>query len=508
MSMAVFEPNICSKVTLDDTTSLTCNIEAAHNVKDHTEYIIRVQRGPIAENNWTVSRRYSDFVVLDAGLVISGIALPLPPKKMFGNKDREFIAARQQGLQNYLNTILAHNMLASCILVKEFLDPDSYSQNLQEAALQHISMFFRSEPKWEVLEPLPDTGWRIRKKYFMIKDQNQPKLKFILSWSSFGPDKYLPNKDLQYVMKLLPTFQHPYIYPVQYAVSNETCGIAIRTYRDQGTLRDVICRVKPKGNWLKKYGRPKVVTPCQFHDIRVLAKQVLEATKYLHDKGLYHGHLHAGNIIVEDGRCRVLDVENSLLGLPSVYRAYFTQFKKIKTVESIDVYCFGHLLYEMTFGVQLNASTCDNFSTDCAPELRSVMESILTTEACKNGLPTINGLLQHPLFASTILPPNDRPTIKIPSKLKESLRDAKTQMEKRLSEEQRVIHQYRKLSKAQAFHMSDDEKKKRRKSKMKQLNENGEEVQQSNGEISRSSPAPNAPSAPSSTSLTSQEEEN
>ena len=36
VNMAVFDPKLSTKVTLDDTTPLTCNIEAAHNVKDHT----------------------------------------------------------------------------------------------------------------------------------------------------------------------------------------------------------------------------------------------------------------------------------------------------------------------------------------------------------------------------------------------------------------------------------------------------------------------------------------
>ena len=51
------------------------------------------------ENSWTVTKRYSDFVSLDAALKPSGIELPLPPKKVFGNMEREFIAERQIGLQ-------------------------------------------------------------------------------------------------------------------------------------------------------------------------------------------------------------------------------------------------------------------------------------------------------------------------------------------------------------------------------------------------------------------------
>jgi len=63
------------------------------------EYVIRVQKGPIPENSWTVLRRYSQFVNLENELRIAGIGLPLPPKKILGKMDREFIAERQQGLQ-------------------------------------------------------------------------------------------------------------------------------------------------------------------------------------------------------------------------------------------------------------------------------------------------------------------------------------------------------------------------------------------------------------------------
>lgn len=43
--------------------------------------------------------------------------------------DREFIAERQRGLQNYLNVIMANHVLANCELLKKFLDPNNYSAN-------------------------------------------------------------------------------------------------------------------------------------------------------------------------------------------------------------------------------------------------------------------------------------------------------------------------------------------------------------------------------------------
>ena len=62
-------------------------------------------------------------------LQVSGISLPLPPKKLIGNMDREFIAERQRGLQTYLDSITQHPLLSTSLFVKKFLDPNNYSAN-------------------------------------------------------------------------------------------------------------------------------------------------------------------------------------------------------------------------------------------------------------------------------------------------------------------------------------------------------------------------------------------
>uniref|UniRef100_A0A4W5L3V8 PX domain-containing protein n=1 Tax=Hucho hucho TaxID=62062 RepID=A0A4W5L3V8_9TELE len=86
------------------------------------EYIIRVQRGVSTENSWQVNKNLIYKFV-------SGVSLPLPPKKLLGNMDREFIAERQRGLQVYLDFITQHHILATCQLVKKFLDANNYSAN-------------------------------------------------------------------------------------------------------------------------------------------------------------------------------------------------------------------------------------------------------------------------------------------------------------------------------------------------------------------------------------------
>ncbi|XP_077781238.1 PX domain-containing protein kinase-like protein isoform X5 [Podarcis muralis] len=477
--MAFMEKPAAGKVLLDDTAPLTAVIEASQSLHSHTEYIIRVQRGISMENSWQIIRRYSDFDLLNNSLQISALSLPLPPKKLIGNMDREFIAERQKGLQNYLNAITSNHILSNCELVKKFLDPNSYSVNYTEIALQHVSMFFRSEPKWEVVEPLKDIGWRIRKKYFLMKIKNQPKERLALSWADLGPDKYLSDKDLQCAVKLLSSCSHPYIYKVTFAMANESSALVIRPFSEKGTLKDLIYKAKPKDPFLKKYCNPKKIQGLELQQIKTFGRQILEVLKFLHEKGFPYGHLHASNVMMDGDTCRLLDLENSLLGLPSFYRSYFTQFRKINTLESVDVHCFGHLLYEMTYGRPPDSVPVDSFPPAPSTSVVTVLESIISPEAMKNGMPTVSRLLQMPLFSDVLLTNSEKTQFKIPTKLKEALKTAKECIEKRLVEEQKQIHQHRRLTRAQSHYGSEEEKKKRkilaRKKSKRSSFESGEE---------------------------------
>ena len=89
----------------------------------------------------------------------------------------------------------------------------------------------------------------------------------------FGPDKFLADKELQSVMRLLPTFRHPHIYPSLFAMSNERSGIVIRSFCEKGSLLDILCKVglthcglvsTPVGH-LTHYG---LVTPYADKDLR------------------------------------------------------------------------------------------------------------------------------------------------------------------------------------------------------------------------------------------------
>uniref|UniRef100_F7B5G0 PX domain-containing protein kinase-like protein n=1 Tax=Ciona intestinalis TaxID=7719 RepID=F7B5G0_CIOIN len=451
---------------IDDTELLTCNITGTETIQSHTEFIIRVQRGPLKENSWQLRRRYNDFVVLHETLKIAGVDLPLPPKKLLGNMEREFIAARQNGLQVLLESVLSHPGLAACDTVKKFLDPNNYNfnQTATELSLQYVSMFLRSEPHWEVVEPLKELGWRLKKSFFLIKPKDQPKQRLLLSWIEYGPSRLLSSKDQAAIMKLLPNMQHPSLYPVNVALANENGALIIRGFHKEGSLRDMLCKTKPsKASYLRRYCNPKVVSCFTLSEIKQYGRQILEVVKFLHDKGLAFHHLHAGNILIEKEVCKLIDIENYMLGIPPYYKQFYSQFRKIHSSESIDVYSFGHLLYEMVYGRQLNKATIDSLPMSSPAEIRSVLESILSVEACKNGLPTLEALLSHPLFADEMVTTvGIKPQLKIPSKLKETFRQYKEAMERKLKDEQKVISQTRRLSKVKAHHSSDSERRRRK----------------------------------------------
>lgn len=500
--MSSYETPSPGRQLLDDTVPLTATIEASQNLQSHTEYIIRVQRGVSSDNSWQVIRRYSDFDALNTGLTACGVALPLPPKKLIGNMDREFIAERQRGLQTYLDRITQHPLLCSCLSVKRFLDPNSYSTNYTEIALQQVSMFFRSDPKWEVQEPLKDMGWRIRKKYFIIKNKEQPKEKYLLSWVDLGPDKFLSDKDLQSALKLLSAPSSWWV-PLVFSSVSESSALLIRPFSESGSLRDHICKVKPREVYLKKYYSPKKSQGLDLPQLRLYGRTVLESLSLLHGSGLFHGHLHCGNVVLEEaGGCRLLDLENGVLGVASALRPAFTPFRKINSTESIDVFSFGLMLYEMTYGRPPDSVPVDQLPECPHAAVGPVLRSLLSAEACKSGMPSVSALLQTPLFSDVQLQQSEKQQFKVPSRLKEALKTAKESLERRLHEEQRLLHQHRRLTRAQSHHCSDEERKRRkllaRKKCRQSAFENEEElsVRNNNNSGSGASSPPTCPSSP------------
>lgn len=59
------------------------------------------------------------------------------------------------------------------------------------------------------------------------------------------------------------------------------------------------------------------------------------------------GHLHLGNVFIEDGSVRLSDIENFTLGVPPYYRTFATYHKKC----DVSIYYTTHLANVISGGL-------------------------------------------------------------------------------------------------------------------------------------------------------------
>lgn len=317
-----------------------------------------------------------------------------------GNMHPDFVAKRLIALQQYINVVLMNPILASSLTCRTFFDPEVYNQSFADLAIQNASLCLRNDGQYVLGLSLGAIGWRVRKHYFrvtqksanskgsdyvktgvkhvLVKSSSQSAAaqvasgtataaqvaaaataaanEMILTWTEFGPDKYLDDKECMSVLKSIVASSHPYIQPIEYSTGNDLGVLVVRRFAALGTVKDLLCGSQPKNLFLQKYGNPNGRKALPVRDIAMWSRQILEALRFLHEKGMPFGHCHAGNVIIVDGQARLLDVENFVLGVASFYRPYFMQHSKIFTSECIDVYSFGHLVYEMATGHALQES--------------------------------------------------------------------------------------------------------------------------------------------------------
>lgn len=257
-----------------------------------------------------------------------------------GNMRPEFIAERRLALQNYINIVLMNPILASSLPAKKFVDPETYNQSFHDIAIQNASLCLRTEGTYALGKSLGLIGWRIRKHYFKVTQkvnasgssgaqtsggshsskhiltksssqshskllttaaslslESQPKclegVEFLtLAWSEYGPDKYIEEKEIHSILKMLLTIQHPFIMPIEYVASNDSGIAVIRNFYTKGSLKDLLYGTSPKNLFMQKYGNPmgrgRGAMPIK--DIAIYGRQILEALQFLHSKGLYCGN--------------------------------------------------------------------------------------------------------------------------------------------------------------------------------------------------------------------------
>ncbi|XP_045102653.1 slowpoke-binding protein-like [Portunus trituberculatus] len=210
-------------------------------------------------------------------------------------------------------------------------------------------------------------GSRIDKNWFIIRDASV-KTEHLMTLQPYDEHCPIPmtHGTREALIELFQALHHPCIYPVldvDFAnISSHTYIVTIIPHNNKGTLKDLIYRKLNDGasqshwqdDWVEKYQQRS--SGLLVGQVQRLGLQVLEALLFLQDRGFPHcGHLHSGNLVLQNGVARLSGVENTLLGLTS--RIYPIIKRRLKdNRDAIDSVCFGHVLFEMCAGYELSSA--------------------------------------------------------------------------------------------------------------------------------------------------------
>ncbi|KAH8328202.1 hypothetical protein KR067_006040, partial [Drosophila pandora] len=283
----------------------------------------------------------------------------------------------------------------------------------REKALNATQEWIQSaNGRYEVIAHLDEIGSRHGKNWFLVTDASV-RTDRLLTLLPLPPDcvafEDLPPNECarDILMELLGSLHHPYIYPVldlgflRNSSYNYAC--LVTPFNSRGSLKDLIYKAQWNEPWAKKYTRKPNGLPVS--QVQRLGRQILEALLFLKERGFpLHGHLHSGNVILQNGAARLSGLENGLLGLSSRINAVMWS-RSVTEIENVDIVCFGHLLYEMCTGQELTTPKPSmrvlEMELQHYPQIGQILEILgLIFEPPSGVCPSVEDLVLCDLFRS------------------------------------------------------------------------------------------------------------
>ncbi|GFO21200.1 slowpoke-binding protein-like [Plakobranchus ocellatus] len=279
-------------------------------------------------------------------------------------------------------------------------------QNIvRDTVFMSCQFYLRSHPNYKNMQQLKDLGSRIDKHWFLVMDVRTNK-ESMLSCMPHNPKMTVPftHSTCKTMKHLFLLLQHPHVFPTtDFDFSlDQNMVYVFQPVTLRGSLKDVIYQCRYSENWYSKYSQRHKGLPEQ--SIRIYGKQVLMGLLYLREKGFPpHGNVHAGNIMFDDGICRVAGYENRFLANTS--RVYTLVKRKLREDPSaIDTLCFGHLVYEMAFGFELSSAHPEpqQLIGHQFPDVVEILNFIFENES--GSYPTLEEIANHSFFDKVVLP--------------------------------------------------------------------------------------------------------
>eukprot|EP00053_Salpingoeca_punica_P015712 m.145368 g.145368 ORF g.145368 m.145368 type:complete len:405 (+) comp16784_c0_seq9:254-1468(+) len=281
------------------------------------------------------------------------------------------------------------------------------TQRLSEeraAALVTCKYFLRGSPEYSFLEQFPELGSRMQKHWFAVRSSTKGDMMMMILPRS--PTCAFPwsKKVRGSVQDIFAMVKHPFVFPVvdfdMMDTSEPNQAIFLQPLCPQGSLKDVIYNSTPVHPWGVKYRHKG--SPLSVRRIGIYGRQILEGMLFLQGLGLTYGQLHAGNVMMVEDTCRITGYENSLFGYRSRMHPLVKPVAK-KDKKAADSLCFGHLIYEMALGYELETAkpSLNQLLGQCPPELQEVLSFIFFSV---DEIPSLEQIRRHVFFGNVPLP--------------------------------------------------------------------------------------------------------
>ena len=206
-------------------------------------------------------------------------------------------------------------------------------------------------------------------------------------------------------------------------VEEKKMAVVFRRVMAKGSVRDLLCNSKWSQPYSYKYGGKKAGVPFSETRIATWGRHVLEGINYLRLKGLPAGHVHCGNLVVDNNICKITDYESKLITSMKPALLSLIQHEACVGLDP-DVACFGAILFEMATGFPMDTVDLTQRPARVPPAIMAVLDSIFYSGARTR--PSLETLLETPVFAKAEMPDlAPLPRTRLGAKAKEALRDCR-----------------------------------------------------------------------------------
>ncbi|VIO91561.1 Uncharacterized protein BM_BM10845 [Brugia malayi] len=365
-------------------------------------------------------------------------------------------------LQEFLDAICLHAILYACPAVANFLE--SFTET-NVGLHEWILLSFRDKRQWIMEQQRKHCGWRPGKIHYEIRCGFS---KLMLSGVRYGPDRFGTVMDLNNALEFFRTLQCPHLNESVTSWATDGGIVYIRPIFKEGTLRDRLYKSNWKDDFFTKYRMDNSIYSFETYDILLICRQLLETLTLLNAISVPCFDIHAGNVVITEHGCELIDFDQVLTGQPSFRRSSMLCSQAINTLEDMFVFTFCEFLFELITGFLTFPMRSASEAVAIVPApFQPLLNSVFLPEV--RCLPRLQDIINSSLFVDVPVAKMKQREIRMPSHVKEVLDGLCSNILERYKRDRYQFNNIKKQRKFEQLLNSETEKLRRKEIIKKQL---------------------------------------